>query len=646
MKTKLFLIQLLFLSFLCNAQNVHFPDQNFENALLIKHHRIDSDGDNKISFAEASNYTGRINVSGLNITDLRGIGAFTNIIGLDCSNNQLTRLNVSGHSALREVICSGNALTSLNVANGNNTNFTNFNAANNPNLTCIEVDNTTYSNNNWFNKKDALASYSTNCSATCNTFVNIPDVNFKNALLANTLINTVNDGEISCSEASNYTGRINVSGLNITDLTGIEAFSRITELDCSYNHQITNLNLSGNGLLEKLACRFNRLTNLDLSFNRQLKYLDCYGNRNTLTGLNISNNVLLEHINCGFNSLSNIDLLNKPQLTYINCSFNYLNTINISSSRRLKHLDVSRNRLTNLFLFFNTDLINLDCSANNLSNLQISANRSLTNLDCSYNLLTNLYLSNNTLIKNVVCSKNQLANLDVSNNTSLVYLNVVDNNLSSLDVSNNIILEGLYCAINSLSSIDVTNNTILKALRCGSNSLNSLNVSSNSLLEILGCGDNLLKTLDVTNNSVLENLNCYGNSLISLNLANNNNFNLSYVESRNNPDLYCIQIDSGFSPYLWDKDSHADYSDVCESIIAGGGHTTVSRLFPNPAMNVVNIKTETKVNYVEVYTLEGEKLLTSKSTQNIDVSELRKGIYFVNVVTVDGASEKIKFIKK
>jgi len=60
--------------------------------------------------------------------------------------------------------CNYNSLSSLNVANGNNTSITNFDAINNPNLTCIEVDNVAYSTTNWTNI-DAIASFSLNCNS-------------------------------------------------------------------------------------------------------------------------------------------------------------------------------------------------------------------------------------------------------------------------------------------------------------------------------------------------------------------------------------------------------------------------------------------------------------------------------------------------
>ncbi|MBK8846086.1 MAG: hypothetical protein IPO27_05700 [Bacteroidetes bacterium] len=58
--------------------------------------------------------------------------------------------------------------------------------------------------------------------------------------LANNAINTNADGEIPMlSEAAAYTGTINIANLGISDLTGIEAFVNLTNLDCS-NNLLTN----------------------------------------------------------------------------------------------------------------------------------------------------------------------------------------------------------------------------------------------------------------------------------------------------------------------------------------------------------------------------------------------------------------------
>ena len=73
----------------------------------------------------------------------------TALTSLSCSSNQLTSLDVSNNTALLYLFCQSNQLTSLDVRNGNNTNFTNFYSTNNPNLTCIFVDDASYSTTNW-----------------------------------------------------------------------------------------------------------------------------------------------------------------------------------------------------------------------------------------------------------------------------------------------------------------------------------------------------------------------------------------------------------------------------------------------------------------------------------------------------------------
>jgi len=82
-------------------------------------------------------------------------------------------------------------------------------------------------------------------------YVNIPDANFKAALISNLAINTNSNSEIECSEATAYTGEINVNTLSIANLTGIEAFTAITTLKCNYNN-LTSLNVSSNIALTTL----------------------------------------------------------------------------------------------------------------------------------------------------------------------------------------------------------------------------------------------------------------------------------------------------------------------------------------------------------------------------------------------------------
>ena len=65
-----------------------------------------------------------------------------------------------------------------------------FNATNNPNLTCINVDDVTYSTTNWTNI-DAQHYFSTNCTTGCLTYV--PDNNFEQYLIDNGYDNFLDD---------------------------------------------------------------------------------------------------------------------------------------------------------------------------------------------------------------------------------------------------------------------------------------------------------------------------------------------------------------------------------------------------------------------------------------------------------------------
>lgn len=98
--------------------------------------------------------------------------------------------------------------------------------------------------------------------------VNIPDANFKAALVADTTINTNRDGEIQVSEAE-AAQTVNVSSKNIADLTGIASFKNLVSLDCS-NNQLTSLSTESNFQLSTLFCQNNRLTFLEIR-----KITDC-----------------------------------------------------------------------------------------------------------------------------------------------------------------------------------------------------------------------------------------------------------------------------------------------------------------------------------------------------------------------------------
>ena len=126
--------------------------------------------------------------------------------------------------------------------------------------------------------------------------VNIPDADFKNALLTHIpVIDTNGDNEIQHSEAEAFTGALSLDDKNISNLTGIEAFTSVTQLYCHSNN-LTSLDVSANTALQELYCFNNQLTSLNISTNTALQILDCYINE--LTSLDLSNNRALTFLAC------------------------------------------------------------------------------------------------------------------------------------------------------------------------------------------------------------------------------------------------------------------------------------------------------------------------------------------------------------
>ncbi len=91
-----------------------------------------------------------------------------NLESLVVDNNLITSLDLSNNPNLVRVTISNNNLTSLNLKNGNTNNIFKMWAHDNPNLSCIQVDDVTYpetqtctGSNGWC--KDETTIYSENC---------------------------------------------------------------------------------------------------------------------------------------------------------------------------------------------------------------------------------------------------------------------------------------------------------------------------------------------------------------------------------------------------------------------------------------------------------------------------------------------------
>lgn len=289
------------------------------------------------------------------------------------------------------------------------------------------------------------------------------DANFKAVLLENYDANS--DGEISAEEAAAVTS-LDVSGTipQITSLEGIEYFTNLESLDCSYN-KIASLDLANNTKLTTVLAATNSLESVALPAS--------------VTTLDLSNN-----------KLSTVDVSKMKGLTSLNLSINKLASLNVSQNKQLTSLLCLKNELVSLDVANLTLLTELNCSNNHIESLNLSKNTALTTLDVSKNALTTLDITKCNLLVEFACNDNSLTKLYLGNQPSLPALNCSANNLAELSLAGCSALTDLDCSKNALSALNIVPASKLQTLNCSTNALAMLDISNNALLATLDCSEN------------------------------------------------------------------------------------------------------------------------------------------------------------
>lgn len=241
-------------------------------------------------------------------------------------------------------------------------------------------------------------SYNSLCQ---NTFV--PDDNFEQALInlgfdaapLDDFVPTTNISGVMSLDVS-----FDITGLVITDLTGIEDFTALTQL----------------------FVQNNQLSSIDVSLNSNLQILWCFNNQ--LPSLNVTQNPGLISLRCEDNGLTNLDVSNHPNLNVLTCERNQITTIDVSNSVNLSRFQCGNNQLSSLDISANTNLSHLSCEQNLLTNLDVSNNTKLAFLDCFSNQITTLDLTNNSNLTDINCSNNQLCSLNLKNGNNNNHITV------------------------------------------------------------------------------------------------------------------------------------------------------------------------------------------------------------------------------
>lgn len=342
--------------------------------------------------------------------------------------------------------------------------------------------------------------YSADASVTLYAFwvVTINEKNFPDSVFRDFVkaFDKNGDGKLSISECASVK-QIDLQSEGIYSLKGIEFFTNLTYLDCSFNN-LKVLDVSNNAALTELGCSENDLAELDVSWNTALTKLFCCSN--ILTELDVSKNKALTYLYCDNNELTELDVSNNIALTHLECFANALTELDVSNNTALISLSCEDNALTELNMNNDTELLYLHCDANALTELDVSDNTALAELRCSHNFLTELDVSNNTALWYLLCNNNALTDLDVSRNPVLSDLFCNNNSLMELDVSKNAELTYLYCDNNQLTELDISNNPLLEVLQCDSNHLTKLNLTHNPELTNISSNQSIITQAIYANN--------------------------------------------------------------------------------------------------------------------------------------------------
>jgi Leucine-rich repeat (LRR) protein len=329
-------ILLLFFATIAEAQIVNIPDANFKAKLIQL--GVDTNNDGNIQTSEALQIT-NLNVSNSQITSLDGILSFTNLVFLNCSNNQLTTLNLQGMIDFKSLDCDNNQLSTLNlqaltnfeVLHCENNQLTSLNLQSLTNLKYLYCRNNQISN---INIQGLLNLFYFYCDNNQITSLNLQGLNSLNRIYCdNNQLSTIdlqgltNLGIFKCDNNQ-------ISNLNFQGLGNVNYISCV-------NNQISVINVQGLNQLSSFYCSNNQLTSLNLQDLISLEYLYCSNNQ--LTSFNVQGCTFLNYLNCSNNQLTTLDLQYIPMIYEMNCSSNFLQSLNIKNGFDYYNFDFSNN---------------------------------------------------------------------------------------------------------------------------------------------------------------------------------------------------------------------------------------------------------------------------------------------------------------
>ena len=650
-------------------QTVNIPDANFKS-FLVNDSSINLNNDTEITMAEAQATTELI-MNGIGIADLTGIEAFINLTRLDVPNNSLTTIDVSNNLSLTRLHVGFNNLTSLDIrlntnidelfchenslldtlliSNGNNSNFIYMKAYNNPSLNCIQVDagfsppaNTGLYNVGW--TKDGQASYSENCipsvyyvdanatgandgSSWTDAFTNVTDAlaltNLNDAVWVakgtytladkNTPIavstnevdiiggfagteTTLADRVLTAIHTTNAT--IFTGDINGDDIDGDFSSNKTDNAERLFELRTSNVTFDGiifeniydtsqSGGVEENGVIFipNNLNANNLKIKNSV-FRSNYSNGYLLKIRKFNQGLLIENTKFINNTIVNMGLV----LLVSDSTNGYIftrwaNVLVADNDINLTALDIYRE------------------DWNNGSTLDVVINNST--------FVNNDY--NGTYGNSITASGNGSVNLNINN--TIFWQNTVNGTAATRDISNGLDEHYDVFIRNAIANVP-------------SNAGTYGTFSTTNLTTLDPATDNLnldaeYKPTSASNYIVDQGDNAYYDEALFGDL------DLAGITR-----IFNTTIDLGAYEY-----------NSTLSVDAISLNTNSIKLYPNPATDVVNIKTNQTIENVSVFNVNGQKVLEIDNQSQINISNIPTGMYFLNINT-NQSNQTIKFLKQ
>ncbi|WP_442264589.1 T9SS type A sorting domain-containing protein [Tenacibaculum sp. ZS6-P6] len=498
--------------------------------------------------------------------------------------DKIDNLDFANNTRITDIILNElSSISRVSIKNGLNNFY--LESLSNPNLRCIEVSDADYVNANWSRTKttgvlrfDEYLIFSNDCggSSTLET-TEIPDSNFETYLESIGAGNGVTgDNKVSTSAIQALT-TLDVSGQSITNLSGIEEFTALTNLNCSTN-ELTSLDVSTLVNLTDLDCSYNDIGELSVIKNLELVNLNCSANQ--ITELNTLSNSKLENLNCEVNAIEYLDLVNNSRLTKLSCNDNALVGLNIKNGNN------SRISNENFSVFANFNLTCIQVDDVNYSN------STWAQIDMQTNFNEN-------------CTP-------VNDNCSFTIPIVLGQDTPGSTISASGAATNPNCAQNGITVFDVWYSFTAPE----SGSMN-ITISAGTLISKIAlyetCTDATPLNCDEGNLSV-DNLNPGQEYYLQVWLELSSRFQ-SKSES------------GGFVLKAEDTSSVLSTEDVVSDINFS--------IYPNPTWELIKIKNSNSIQSIVVFNSNGKVCLKEKNIENtqteVSLRNLPAGLYFIRV---------------